>query len=103
MIDSTYFKQYLENHFWHALYARWFILSTTTLAHADANRNVPAKSGFTLLRTQIYAVYVDHCAHLGRVFSATNDDLRRRDRAGAECKHTYNAPFFMRGCWIFIG
>ena len=34
------------------------------------------KAGFTL-RTQIYGVYADHFAHLGRVFSATNADLRR--------------------------
>ena len=37
------------------------------------------KAGFTL-RTQIYGAYEDHFAHLGRVFSATNADLRRRDR-----------------------
>ena len=34
-----------------------------------------SKAGFTL-RTQIYAVYADHRGHLGRVFSATNADLR---------------------------
>ena len=44
-----------------------------------------------------------HFAHLGRVFSATNADLRRRDRSGAECKHSYNTPSFSRGCWIVIG
>ena len=57
--------------------------------------------GFTL-QTQIYGV---DFAHLGRVFSATNADLRRRDRAGAECKHSgsYNTPSFTRGCWIVIG
>ena len=43
-----------------------------------------SKAGFTL-RTQIYGVYADHFAHLGRVFSAINADLRRRDRAGAGC------------------
>ena len=42
------------------------------------------------------------CA-LGCVFSATNADLRRRDRSGAECKHSYNTPSFTRGCWIVIG
>ena len=31
------------------------------------------KAGFTL-RTQIYCVNADHCAHLGRVFSGTNAD-----------------------------
>ena len=59
-------------------------------------------AGFTL-RTQIYGAYADHFAHSGRVFSATNADLRRRDRAGAECKHSYNTPSFTRGCWIVIG
>ena len=51
------------------------------------------KAGF-ILRTQIYAVYADHCAHVGRVFSATNADLRRSDRADAEYKHSYNTPTF---------
>ena len=60
------------------------------------------KAGFTL-RAQIYAVYADHFAHLGRVFSATNADLRRSDRADAEYKHSYSTPFFSRGCWIVIG
>ena len=60
------------------------------------------KAGFTL-RTQIYGAYADHFAHLGRVFSATNDDLRCRDRSGAECKHSYNTPSFTRGCWIVNG
>ena len=60
------------------------------------------KAGFTL-RTQIYGAYADHFAHLVRVFSATNADLRRRDRSGAECKHSYNTPSFTRGCWIVIG
>ena len=41
------------------------------------------RAGF-ILRMQIYAVYADHFAHLGRVFSVTNADLRRRDRADAE-------------------
>ena len=63
--------------------------------------NTP-KAGFTL-RTQIYGAYADHFAHLGRVFSATNADLRRRDRSCAECKHSYNTPSFTRGCWIVIG
>ena len=57
-------------------------------------------SGWTTLkftlRTQIYGVYADHFAHLGRVFSATNADLRRRDRAGAECKHSYNIRRLLR-------
>ena len=30
----------------------------------------------------------------GAFFSATNADLRRRDRSGAECKHSYNMPYF---------
>ena len=64
--------------------------------------NSGTKAGFTL-RTQIYAAYADHLAHLGRVFSTTNADLCRRDRAGAECKHSYNTPSFRRGCWIVIG
>ena len=51
------------------------------------------KAGFTL-QMQIYGVYADHFAHLGRVFSATNADLHRCDRAGAECKHSYNTPSF---------
>ena len=51
------------------------------------------KAGF-ILRTQIYAVYADHFAHVGRVFSAINADLRRSDRADAEYKHSYNTPTF---------
>ena len=43
-----------------------------------------------ILRMQIYAVYADHFAHLGRVFSVTNADLRRRELAGGEYKHSYN-------------
>ena len=66
------------------------------------NRFRKTKAGFTL-RTQIYGAYADHFAHLGRVFSATNADLRRRDRSGAECKHSYNTPSFAHGCWIVIG
>ena len=52
------------------------------LLRADAGLSL-AKAGFTL-RTQIYGVNADHFAHLGRVFSATNADLRRRVRSGAE-------------------
>ena len=59
-------------------------------------------AGFTL-RTQIYGAYADHFAHLERVFSATNADLRHRDHLGAECKHSYNSPSFTRVCWIVIG
>ena len=65
-------------------------------------RIAASKAGFTL-RTQIYGAYADHFAHLGRVFSTTNANLRRRDRSGAECKHSYNTPSFTRGCWIVIG
>ena len=65
-----------------------FLFASMTKRQKDV-----AKAGFTL-RTQIYGVYADHFAHLGRVFSATNADLRRRDRAGAECKHSYNTPSF---------
>ena len=72
------------------------------LVHADIVCVQSTKAGFTL-RTQIYGAYADHFAHLGRVFSATNADLRRRDRSGAECKHSYNTPSFTRGCWIVIG
>ena len=61
-----------------------------------------SKAGF-ILWTQIYGVYADHFAHLGRVFSATNADLRRRDLAGAEYNHSYNTPTWRRGCWIVIG
>ena len=68
----------------------------------DCDSPATLKAGFTL-RTQIYGVYADHFAHLGRVFSTTNADLRRRDRAGAEYKHSYNTPSFTRGCWIVIG
>ena len=39
---------------------------------------------------QIYAVYADHFAHLGRVFSVTNADLCRSDHADAEYRHSYN-------------
>ena len=63
------------------------------------------KAGF-ILRTQIYALYADHFAHVGRVFSATNADLRRSDRADAEYKHSYNMPTFtltfarlLKLCW----
>ena len=52
-----------------------------------------SKAGF-ILRTQIYAVYAAHFAHVGHVFSATNSDLRRSDRADAEYKHSYNTPTF---------
>ena len=62
---------------------------------------VTSSAGFTL-RTQIYGAYAVHFAPLGHVFSATNADLRRRDRSGAECKHSYNTPSFTRGCWIVI-
>ena len=55
---------------------------------------------------QIYAVDADHFAHMGRVFSATNADLRRSDRADAEYKHSYNTPTFtltvahlLKLCW----
>ena len=44
---------------------------------------------------QIYAVYADHFAHVVHVFSATNADLRRSDRADAEYKHSYNTQTFM--------
>ena len=47
------------------------------------------KAGF-ILRMQIYAVYADHFVDLGRVFSVTNADLRRMDRADAKYKHSYN-------------
>ena len=52
------------------------------------------KAGF-IRRTKIYAVYADHFAHVGRVFSATNADLRRSDRADGKYKHSYNTPTFM--------
>ena len=32
-----------------------------------------------------------------------NADLRRRDRTGAEYKHSHNTPSFTSGCWIVIG
>ena len=38
----------------------------------------------------LYRIYAEHFAHLGRVFPVTNADLRGRDRADAECKHSYN-------------
>ena len=44
-----------------------------------------------------------HTQTIVRVFPATNADLRRRDRADAEYKHSYNTPSFTRGCWIAIG
>ena len=47
------------------------------------------KAGF-ILRTKIYAVSADHFAHMGRVFSATNADLRRSDRADG--KYSEAAP-----------
>ena len=46
-------------------------------------------TGF-ILRTQIYAVYADHFARVGRALSATNADLRRSDRADVKYKHSYN-------------
>ena len=55
------------------------------------------KAGF-ILRTKIYAVYADHFAHVGRVFSATNADLRRSDRADGKYKHSYNTPTFKMNC-----
>ena len=86
--------------------ADWPVPGNLTLLHPQtAYTRKPShllKAGFTL-RTQIYGAYADHFAHLGRVFSATNADLRRRDRSGAECKHSYNTPSFTRGCWIVIG
>ncbi len=83
----------------------------------DLRRSInPHKAGF-ILRTKIYAVYADHFAHVGRVFSATNADLRRSDRADGKYKHSYNTPTFTmncarifkalltwkHGCWIVIG
>ena len=53
------------------------------------------KAGFKPgLYFEIYAVYADHFAHVGRVFSAINADLRRSDRPDAEYKHSYNTPTF---------
>ena len=49
---------------------------------------------------QIYAVYADHFAHLGRVFSVTNANLRRMDRADAEYKHSYNTRTYAE---IYVG
>ncbi len=61
------------------------------------NHKSGPKAGF-IPRTQIYAVYADHFAHVGRVFSATNADLRRSDRRSdrtdADYKHSYNTPNF---------
>ena len=54
---------------------------------------IPSEAGF-ILRKQIYAIYADHFAHVGRAFSATNADLRRSDRADAEYKHSYNTLSF---------
>ena len=51
------------------------------------------KAGF-ILRTQIYAVYADHFARVGRALAATNADLRRSDRADVKYKHSYNTPTF---------
>ena len=51
------------------------------------------KAGF-ILRTKIYAVYADHFAHVGRVLSATNADLRRSDRADGKYKHSLQYPDF---------
>ena len=53
------------------------------------------KAGF-ILRMQIYTVYRNTQTILrtwpGRFFPVTNADLRRRDRADAEYKHSYNRP-----------
>ena len=51
------------------------------------------KAGF-ILRTKIYAVYAYHFAHVGRVFSATNADLRRSDRADGSL--SINTPTIRR-------
>ena len=59
----------------------------STSSSSFSSSSSSPKAGFTL-RTQIYGAYADHFAHLGRVFSATNADLRRRDRAGAEYLNT---------------
>ena len=70
-----------------------------------------------IIRTQVYAVYADHFAHVGRVFSATNAHLRRSYRVDAEYIHFHQTPDFyagfcppfealltwQRGCWIVIG
>ena len=47
-----------------------------------------------ILRTQIYTIYADYFAHVGRVFSATNADLRRSDRADGKYKQSYNTTSF---------
>ena len=56
--------------------------------HAELAKS---KAGF-ILRTKIYAVYADHFAHVGRVFSATNADLRRSHRADGKYKHSGLGP-----------
>ena len=58
----------------------------------DGAQRLP-KAGF-ILRTQIYAVYADHFAHVGLVFSATNADLRCSYCSDAEYRHPYNTPTF---------
>ena len=73
------------------------MMETHLVKRQDAKRSNDVSSPATsapvglkpgLLRTQIYAVYADTFAHLGRVFSATNADLRRRDHADAEYLNT---------------
>ena len=68
-------------------------LFSSSLNHANRS----SKAGF-ILRTKIYAVYADHFAHVGRVFSATNADLRRSEREYGKYKHSYNTPTFTMDC-----
>ena len=49
-----------------------------------------------IIRKQNYAIYADHFAHVGRVFSATNAHLHRSDCADAEYKHSYNIRRLLR-------
>ena len=72
------------------------VAPTTETATAPIERG-ENKAGF-ILRTKIYAVYADHFAHVGCVFSATNADLRRSDRADGKYKHSYNTPTFTMNC-----
>ena len=89
---------------WHfdAAYSKLLIDFKQTIDSTDRYRSDDLSRVYTS-NANLRRMYADHFAHLGRVFLATNADLRRRDRAGAEYKHSYNTPSFTRGCWIVIG
>ena len=66
------------------------------------NSHCGLKPGLYFERKSVaYTQTILRTCKLGRVFSATNADLRRRDRVGAEYKHSYNTPTWMLDChWL---